>query len=303
MLRSLFARRPVKTVPRPVDVGSLDLRADTVPTLSDTVVRAIALATDPNAALADFAALARRDAAVTAVLLKRSASAAFGGAANDVGQAVVWLGLATCTQLVAAVGLRDILRDYPPDVRERCEIVLCHSLFVANIAAQLNHRLGLGFRGEEYTGGLLHDIGRVVLSARFPTSASVADPLDFDESAELIVREWAAFGTDHCGVGQLFAVQNGLPEAVGRVLFRHHDPENEWGHRRLVALVATSDGLANHLQRFRTLRGYDPNACRGYAVRAEQWEGRHHGHYRTNLPEALRAALRETRGTLRSFAA
>jgi putative nucleotidyltransferase with HDIG domain len=302
MIHSLFARRPTCPVPAVVKAVHGADRPEAIPTLSDTVVRAVAVATDPDATLADFVALARRDAAVTALLIKRANSAAAGGEVTDVGQAVVWLGLQTCGQLAAAVGLRDVLRGYPAGVRERCETILAHSLFVAHMAAHLNRLLALGFRGEEFTGGLLHDIGRVILSARWPADAVRVDPLDYAETPRRLAREQSAFGTNHCVVGAAFADQNGLPAVVGRVILHHHDAAGEEEHRRLVALVATADGVANYLQRCRKLRGYDPTADHGYATLSGRWEGRDHGRFRTVLPEALRSALRDTRGTLRSFA-
>jgi putative nucleotidyltransferase with HDIG domain len=274
-----------------------------MPALPETVLRAITVATDPHAGLADFADLARRDAAVTALLLKRAASAACGGAAaEDVGQAVVLLGLRTCGQVAATVALRATLDGHPPDVQERCESVLRHSLFTANVAARLNRHLALGFKGEEYTAGLLHDIGRVVQAIRSPTAAAEADARDGDDPTRRLVFERQAFGQDHTEAGEAFARANGLPDVIRRAVRRHHAPDDEWEYRRLVALVSLADDVSDRLVRTRSLQGFKLNACRGYVVLSELWEAAAHQRFRAVFPDAVREAIRDTRGTLRAFA-
>jgi putative nucleotidyltransferase with HDIG domain len=276
------------------------VRAVTLPPLSDTVARAAALAGDPDASLTDFADLVRGDPALTALLLKRANSAAVGAATADVRQAVTLLGLRTCSQLVASVGVRNLLRDAPAELAGRCEAVLRHSLMVAHLASQLNRSAGLGFRGEEFVGGLLHDIGRVLLTLSRPHEAAAADPLDHDEPPERLARERTMLGTDHCAVGAEFAAASKLPPPVVRAVLKHHAPFDDAGqHRPLVALVAVADHLANHVQRTRRVADYDPWTGFGYGVLSEHWSADRHDRFAAVVAVAVVTALRGTRATLR----
>ena len=301
--RSVFARSWVVPglVPHPhaapVRAAS---RILTLPPLSDTVVRAAALANDPDASLADFAALVQGDPAVTALLLKRANSAAVGGATTDVRQAVTLLGLKACSQLAASIGMRDLLRHAPPAVAHRCEAILRHSLLVAHLAAHLHRATGARGGGEEFVGGLLHDIGRVLLTMTRPAEAVAADVLDFDEPTDRLTRERAMLNTDHCAAGAEFAAASRLPPAVVRAILKHHEPFDEAGeHRPLVALVAVADHLANHVQRTRRAADYEPWSGFGYGVMSERWAAVQHDRFRDVLPAIVVTAVRETRHTLR----
>lgn len=269
----------------------------TLPPLSDTVARAAALAANPNASLADFAELIRSDPVVTALLLRRANSAAVGATTADVRQAVTLLGLKACAQLVASVGVRDLLRYVPPAVTERCEAVLRHCLLVASLASYLNRAAGTGFTGDEFVAGLLHDIGRVLLAMKRPDDMAVADPLDFDEPPDRLSRERAILSTDHCAAGAEFASISKLPAGVVRAVLKHHDPFGETGeYRRLVALVAVADHLANHIQRTHRVADYDPWTGYGYAILSERWSAAEHDRFHERLPAA---AIRDTRFILR----
>lgn len=287
---------PVPTAgPRPV------ARVINLPPLSETVARAAALAGDPNASLIDFADLVRGDPALTAMLLKRVNSAAIGAATTDVRQAVTLLGLRTCSQLVASVGMRDLLRNAPPAVADRCEAILRHSLLTAHLASQLNRLAGVARRGEEFVAGLLHDVGRVLLAMTRPEEIEAGDPLDYTEGPDRPAHERAILGTDHCTVGAEFASTSKLPPAVVRVVLKHHAPFDDGGeYRPVTALVSVADHLANHIQRTRRVADYEPWSGFGYAVLAERWDGDKHDALRAALPSAVKAALRGTRAALRA---
>jgi putative nucleotidyltransferase with HDIG domain len=286
--------------PSPKATGHAADRVVTLPPLSETVARAAALAGNPDASLSDFADLIQSDPALTALLLKRANSAAVGAVTTSVRQAVNLIGMRACSQLVASVGMRDLLRHAPPAVASRCEVILRHSLLVAHLASHLNRAGGLGLRGEEFVAGLLHDIGRVLLALSRPDEMAAADPLDFDEPPDRHTRERAMLGTDHCAAGAEFAVVSKLSPPVVRAVLKHHTPFDETGeYRPVVALVAVADHLANHVERTRRVADYEPWTGFGYAVLSEHWSGDQHDRFGYAVPVAVVSAMRATRSSLR----
>jgi HD-like signal output (HDOD) protein len=167
--RWLKASRPPSGLLTPDLLKNLD-RVETFPTLSDTVIRAIALANDPNASLDQMGGLIRRDALTAAAVLKRANSWSFRGRhpVGDVQQAVVRLGMRECNQVVTAVGMRALYAPADEGCRAAAEVLLRHGLLTACLASAVNRALDLGFRGEEFSAGLLHDIGRLVVLVRAP---------------------------------------------------------------------------------------------------------------------------------------
>ena len=296
----LFRRElaPVSAVAELVrDLG----RVESFPTLSDTTVRAMALTNDPRATIADLGELVRRDGVLAVAVLKVVNSAAYRGgrATENVQQAVVRLGMRRCQQVIAAVGVRGVFRYTSPQVAAACEGLLRHALFTATLATRLNGVGHLGFRGEEFTAGLLHDIGRVIVCVRAPDAFAQADPMTFQEDDELLARERAVLPFDHCELGARFAVANQLPRAVTNAILNHHVPEAERDHPLLVALTAASDRLANHVQRERKLNTYHLDECPGFVQLRDLAGADALKPIRKSLPTAVVDALRETRALLR----
>lgn len=239
-------------------------RVDTFQVLSDTTARALALTNDPNATLAEVAELVRRDSVLTVAVLKLANSMAYRGkfAVDDLKKAVPRLGLRGCRQVLATAGMRGVFRNRPPQMADACEALLRHGLFTAALAGQLNAVAGIGFGGEAFTAGMLHDIGRLVVCVRAPDAFAQVDPLTFTETPAVLDTERALLGTTHCEVGGRFARVNGLSEAVTAAIEGHHAPVAEKQFPLLVALTAAADDLANHVQRERTLKAYRPARAR-----------------------------------------
>jgi HD-like signal output (HDOD) protein len=125
---------------------------------------------------------------------------------------------------------------------------------------ELNRHFRLGFIGEELTAGLIHDVGRSLLGIVSPNEFAAADPLDFKQSDDRLQREREILQTDHCEMGAWFLVQNNLPEALVAVVHLHHTPALADEDKKLVALTAVADHIADYLQREESSDGYEPEA-------------------------------------------
>ena len=301
---NLFRREAPPALRFPELVRDLD-RVENFPTLSDTTVRAMALTNDPTATLAEVAELIRRDGVLAVSILKVANSVAYRGkrAAEDVQRATVRLGMRGCQQVIAAVGVKGMFRHKSPHVAASCEGLLRHALFTATLASGLNAVGRFGCRGEEFTAGLLHDIGRVIVCVRAPEAFASADPMTFEEDDDTLDGERAALQFDHCEIGVRFARANRLSPAVTNAILNHHFPLAERDHPLLVSLTAAADGLANHVQRARKLTNYRPDRCPRFAALRDGVGREAMRDLRANLSRVVVDALRETRAMLRLTAA
>lgn len=298
---ALLRREPRATADREVRRSALaDLdRPETFPVLSATTIQLTALADRADVSVAEVAALIRRDGMLAARVLRAANSAAVGarGTVDDVLQGVLRLGVRECTRLLCAVGMRSMYASYAPVVRERCDALLKHSLFVARIAGGLSKLAGISDLGPAFTAGLLHDIGRVILCVK---GGETADPLPATETDLTPDEERAAYGIDHCALGFQFAKRNQMPESVLRVALNHHRPEEEHFARDLVALVALAERVANHVQQKHTIADYNLSACPRFEVLSLKWDRKHEARFRAGLGEVVIHALRDTRKMLRA---
>lgn len=115
----------------------------------------------------------------------------------------------------------------------------------------------MGCQGEEFTAGLLHDFGRMLLAVCFPREFPQLDDMTFEEDGlRVIEHERAIIGIDHCELGAWYAEENRLPQVLVDAIRFHHSPQTATAGR-LTALTAVSDHMANHLQRHGVAYDYD----------------------------------------------
>lgn len=180
----------------------------------------------------DAAVVARivgQDPALTAKLLQLANSAFFGasrryasGTIVSVAEAVVLLGLATVQQLALITGLFEAF-DGQLDILGVSEVQLRrHATLVAEIAA--NFMTSRRFAGEAFVGGLLHDVGKLVLASRFPTSYRRVLSRARAQQLPAHLIELEEYGATHAEVGAYLLACWGLPSIVVEAVAHHHNP-------------------------------------------------------------------------------
>ena len=244
---------------------SLYSRSDELSMLPAVANEALALAKDPNCTTGQFAAVVERDVELAAEILALANCPVFSAGASiaNLRQAIVRLGFRQCRNLILTSSASSLIKSLPLEQEWMRELLWQHSFTTATACLHLNRTLNLGFQGEEFTAGLLHDFGRLLLAIAAPDSYADVDRLDFDESEDVLQRERDLLGTDHAGFGAWFAKENGLPRSLNAAIRYHHQPDIEHEDERLIALVAAGDDIANHIQRYNEPHGYDVSANRG----------------------------------------
>jgi HD-like signal output (HDOD) protein len=240
-------------------------KLDQVSMLPAAALKALELAKNPDCSTSEFAELVERDVKLATEILSLANSPLFshGRPVMHLQQAVVRLGFRQCRNLILTSSAASLMKSLPMEQESIREVLWHHSYFTATACVHLNRLLKLGFQGEEFTSGLLHDFGRLLLAVATPESFEMADSLTFQETGGPQLRERAILGTDHCHFGAWFAERNGLPEAIIAAVLLHHTPAESSPHDRLVRLTAAGDDLANHFQRQGSFADYDVASNRG----------------------------------------
>jgi len=100
--------------------------------------------------------------------------------------------------------------------------------------------------GTVYTAGIMHDLGKVVISEYLEGQAEVIlERIDNTEVSDYLAGEREQIRTDHCEAGYLLAKRWKFPEPLTSAIYYHHSPElakSRW--RDLVYLVHMGDILA-----------------------------------------------------------
>jgi putative nucleotidyltransferase with HDIG domain len=274
--------------------GAADL-----PLLPSTAQQALQLTRERDVSLAEFARLIESDVALASTILKLANSPLYswGRTIATLEQAVVRLGLHECESLVIAVGMKSLAGRAPAAVKSRCAWLWQHSFVVGCLCRKMNRELSFGHAGEEFTAGLLHDLGRVVIALLVPDAFPAADPMTFDESEDVLARERQVVGYEHCAIGARFAEQSRMPRDVIGAIRHHHDPSGAGMARGLVELVAAADHLANHFQRGAAAEEYDLSANASFAWLAQALDPHLVDYFAARIPSLLKEASRALKGS------
>jgi HD-like signal output (HDOD) protein len=246
---------------------------DNMPTLPDVATRALAMTNDPKSRFADLATLIEKDAAIATRLLRVANSSAYAGgaAAVKLPQAVVRLGMRRCQNLILAISTQSLFQRIAGPAHAQCTVLWQHGYVTACLCRQINRAYRIGFDGEEFSAGLLHDLGRVLLAMADTDAFMCAGAMDFREQGDVLEREWTAIGIDHALLGSWFGEQSGLPEPLIQTMRWHHSPQDAGSAESLVSLVAAADHMANHLQRREEIAEYNPMENAGLNLLWSRW--------------------------------
>ena len=130
-----------------------------------------------------------------------------------------------------------------------------HSLICAVCAEDLATRLHEAFADRIFVAGLLHDIGKLVLSRHAPDAFRQAAERVRVEDIGPVDAERSVLEMDHAQVGRYLMDQWQFPLLLKESVGMHHDPSGEEIAHDATTRMAAVLGLADILSNMRTLGG------------------------------------------------
>jgi putative nucleotidyltransferase with HDIG domain len=219
-----------------------------VPAPSPSVARLLGLLARADGDNDGLIKVVRQDSVMSARLLGLCNSAAYGLSApvSSIEQAVLLLGHLEIHRLVMSVGFSGALSPAMPGYAMEDGELWKHSLLTAYTAVAVT-ALARGANVDPsiaYTAGLIHDIGKIVIThALTPEAqAQLRQIIDFG-SKSLIEAEREVLGCDHAEVGAFLLQQWGLPEILVAAVANHHAPILQ-PRPELSAIVHVADVIA-----------------------------------------------------------
>lgn len=203
---------------------SLDKDLDSLPTIGANKLRLFQVLEDGNASMRDVEQIIASDPAMAAKVIKLANSSFYRHARQSVGihDAIATIGF----DMVKCITLSIAVMEAFGSTEQAAAELWQHSYVVALVAFEFGRT-----RNEKewlLTGGLLHDLGRMVLLAKRPDEYL---PM-IDQGFPTQAQEAAVFGQDHTCIGAEVARKWHFPEQVVDIILNHHTPNS-----RLTALV------------------------------------------------------------------
>ena len=199
-----------------------------------------------EAAASEIIKLVESDPGLTASILRAVNSPFYGlrWRVTNVSSSIALLGLSETARLLLAMYLKQKLFGLKPGLQREFETLWRHSITTATITRLVAHEFGLNFSGSEFTAGLLHDIGKIVLLQYYPSEIRVINRMVREPEQQDVQIESLVVGVPHTDIGAILAERWRLPKDYVEVIKRHHTPALAELNPRLCYVVRLADILA-----------------------------------------------------------
>jgi len=225
------------------------LVADTSTLVSfpEAAARIVAVIDDPESNPEEISEALASDQALTARLLRISNSAFYSGVSeiDTIPRAVTLLGCKQFRDLTIGISAIRAFDSISTDLLS-VEDFWLHSIYCGILAEEIARLGGLKNAASAFTGGLLHDIGQLLMFMNMPSEMKKillagAEQGD-DVSMDTLERSLLDF--DHTDVGAVLAGSWGLPHSLVECISFHHQPSQATDYKELLAVVHIANSLA-----------------------------------------------------------
>jgi putative nucleotidyltransferase with HDIG domain len=217
----------------------------TLPPFPLVAQRALLLLNQTEVSIQELVDIVKFDPAITANVLRISNSAFFGlrREIHSLHQALLLLGTQELLKIIIASGAtRLFCRSTPGYFSDRLGLWR-HSVSVALMANLLARELDHPERATSFTAGLLHDIGKVVLSLYVDQKFSEIMEVVDGRGVSFQAAEKEVLGIDHAQLGGEMARLWDFPDRLRLVINLHHLDKPEAFADDMVLLVYLADLL------------------------------------------------------------
>jgi HD-like signal output (HDOD) protein len=203
-------------------------RVKDIPSLPQFVIETLKKLDDPKSSASDVGDTLRKDESLVLRILRLANSAYYGLSRKItvVPEAISYLGFKTVKSIVLAASVYKFMdgafTGYSLDRGELWK----HSQAVAATSRYLSEKARAGDPEEAYIGGLMHDIGKIILNDYVRFGYSIILRLVDEDGVPFCDAERQVLGFDHAQVGGLVMEQWNLPDAYSYVTIYHHNPED-----------------------------------------------------------------------------
>lgn len=224
------------------DLEQLIMKTCDLPAMPSVADRVIRLVSEPETTANDLQKVISIDQALTARILKIANSVFYGSIrkVQTVSDAIRIMGFNTLKSIVLMASSRETYKQFGLTEKMLWE----HSMGAAIAAGAIAKEVRFENPEEAFIGGLLHDIGKVVMNNSDPRKFADVMQKVYNEHLSFRIAEWEFYGFSHVDVGALVIRKWKLPESLELAIKHQYDPKSLAGnpyYMRLTAIINLAD--------------------------------------------------------------
>ena len=210
----------------------------TIPTIPSVLKQLSTIIENPKISLNEISHFVSQDPALTTKILQMVNSALYGfpGRISSVNHAVMLLGLNVVKGLLLSVSVFEIMHKAMIGLRE-------HSLGLAIASKVLARKKGLKEPEEVFVAGLLHDVGKVILTLSWPEEYDKTVRDAEASGIAIFEAERRHFSETHAAVAGWLAEKWHFPRKLCECIANHHRPQTSSLAPLETAIVHMADVL------------------------------------------------------------
>ncbi len=215
-----------------------------LPVLPATSQKVLAMMADPDVSIDRIKKLVSTDPGLTMKIMKVANSAFYGNYRNiqNPTQAILRLGLNSVRNIVVATSMRNVYKRFGLTEKLIWEQMIGAAL-ASNLIAKETRRTD---PEDAFIGGLLHDVGKVVLNNEFPDKFALMMQAVYNDMVPFEVAEKEHFDFSQREVGAYIVKKWGFPEFLEKLIRLFDDREassKDVNVRDLVSTITLADRM------------------------------------------------------------
>ncbi len=233
----------------PIKLEHVLNRIQALPPLPTSALRVIALTKNPATSVRELETVIAQDPALAAGMLRQANSSYYGYARriSSLQEAIVVLGFQATQGLAMVSAVAPLLKTNLNGYEIEQEGLWKHSMLTAMTAKRLCQKLKFPFGDVAFTAGLLHDIGKVIISIYVQEVGPYLLKKVGEAKLSYVELEEKVIGYNHATVGGLLAKRWNLPEDLVASISYHHFPSGAGNYAELASVIHVANGLSNSL--------------------------------------------------------
>lgn len=213
-------------------------KIDVLPTFPAVMAEVISVINDPMSSAADLAKT--MDPSMASEVLRVANTAYFGTRSfrtiTSIEHAIAIIGLRPLSQIILHMPFLSMMNGVGPQDTKK---FIRHSTICAITSQVVSQTLRIGDPHAVYIGGLMHDIGAIVLYRYFHTQWQVISGLVRENGYTRVQAEKEVLKCDHGMIGACLLEMWNIPQSVSDGVMYHHSPgnaaENAWNAKIIDA--------------------------------------------------------------------